>query len=274
MWVWNQVLLCLPAAPIVGGNLFVLISMQKSLRIDKDHMDSFSIKGLTPLRRFLKLLHLEGIPWPGSSVYNRISESALFQEQYNRVVQHILSFCSDGHLLDVGTGPGRLLMKLHSAAPGMRLIGIDISRAMISQARKNIELSGLHRVIQLREGTASMIPFPDSTFDIVVSTAAVHHWKDPVRGLNEVYRVLKDGRYALIYDVVTDTPPHVLEQMEIQFGRVRTAFFWIHALEEPFLSLSNFQNLAESSLFKKSETRFVGILCCLIMKKEIPDIVA
>lgn len=119
-----------------------------------------------------------------------------------------------------------------------------------------------------------MIPFPDNTFDIVVSTAAIHHWKDPVRALNEVYRVLKGGRYALIYDVVSGTPSHIVEQMRHRFGRLRTAFFWIHAYEEPFLNLSSFERLADDTLFKKGEIRFVGILCCLILKKEIPDIVA
>lgn len=237
-------------------------------------MDNHPIKGLTSLRRLLKMLHPEGIPWPGSTIYNRISSTGVFQEHYDRVAQHILTFCSAGHLLDIGTGPGRLLITLHRASPGMHLTGIDISPAMVGRARKNMELSGLRKAVPIREGAASMIPFPDNIFDIVVSTAAIHHWKDPVRGLNEVYRVLKGGRYALIYDVVSGTPSHVVEQMQRRFGRLRTAFFWIHAYEEPFLSLSNFERLAEGTFFRKGEIRFVGILCCLILKKEIPDIVA
>lgn len=131
----------------------------------------------------------------------------------------------------------------------MRLVGIDISPAMVAEARKDIESSGLRRSIQIREGSADRIPFPGNIFYIVVSTAAIHHWKDPVTGLNEVYRVLNDERYALMYDVVSDTPAHILEQLRRQFGRLRTAFFWIRAFEEPFYGLTHLQRLAGGTLF-------------------------
>jgi len=229
---------------------------------------------LTPLRRFLKLFHPEGIPWPGASLYNWISGTEVFQDLYERVAQHILTYCSQGHLLDIGTGPGRLLMTLHRASPAMRLAGCDISQAMVDRARKNIESSGLANVIEVRQGSAAAIPFPDSTFDVVVSTGTIHHWKDPTGGLNEVYRVLKDERYALMYDVVSDTPSHILGQMQRQFGRLKAILFWVHAFEEPFYRFAKFEELAEGTLFEKGETRFVGTLCCLILKKEIPDIIA
>ncbi len=229
---------------------------------------------LTPLRRFLKLFHPEGIPLPGAFLYDRISATGVFQDLYERVSRHILTFCPQGYLLDVGTGPGRLLVRLHDAAPDMRLAGIDISAAMVRRAAKNMESSGLRGVIDIREGGAATIPFPDNTFDIVVSTGTIHHWKDPIAALHEIYRVLKDGRYALMYDVVSDTPSYVLQQMARKFGRLKTTFFWIHAFEEPFYSLSAFERLADDTPFANEGTRFVGILCCLILKKEIPDIVA
>jgi ubiquinone/menaquinone biosynthesis C-methylase UbiE len=37
------------------------------------------------------------------------------------------------------------------------------------------------------------LPFADERFEVVVSTASIHHWKDPDRGLAEIYRVLKPG---------------------------------------------------------------------------------
>lgn len=61
---------------------------------------------LTPLRRLLRLFHPEGIPWPGSVIYDRISATGPFQEYYRRLAQHIIGYCSSGYLLDVGTGPG------------------------------------------------------------------------------------------------------------------------------------------------------------------------
>ncbi|GBC60227.1 hypothetical protein DENIS_1178 [Desulfonema ishimotonii] len=117
----------------------------------------------------------------------------------------ILTCRARGRLLDIGTGPGWLLVKLHEKSSDLRLTGLDISAPMITTARKNIRRLGLSEHIYFREGTAAHLPFAGNSFDIVVSTGSLHHWKEPVRGLNEVYRVLCPGGYALIYDLVSDT---------------------------------------------------------------------
>jgi ubiquinone/menaquinone biosynthesis C-methylase UbiE len=218
-------------------------------------------------RRFLKLFHPEGIPWPGSVIYNAISSAAIFQRHYELVARDILSYCAQGSLLDIGTGPAWLLLKLHQHSPAMRLVGIDSSPAMVAKARKNILGAGLSDVIEIREGNASQIPFADRAFDIVVSTGSIHHWKHPIAALNDVYRVLKPGGYALMYDLVTDTPAAILNEMAHQFGRLKMTLFWLHGFEEPFYSRQNYESLTHPTLFKEGRTQFVGLLCCLILKK-------
>jgi ubiquinone/menaquinone biosynthesis C-methylase UbiE len=218
-------------------------------------------------RRFLKLVHPEGIPWPGTFFYNAISGTAIFQGHYELVAKDILSYCSEGNLLDIGTGPAWLLLKLHQQSPAMRLVGIDSSSSMVAKARKNMAKAGLADVIEIGEGNASQIPFADKSFDIVVSTGSIHHWKHPIAALNDVYRVLKPGGYALMYDLVTDTPAAILDEMAHQFGRLKMTLFWLHGFEEPFYNRENYQSLARPTLFKDGRTQFVGLLCCLIMKK-------
>lgn len=222
---------------------------------------------LSPLRRLLKLVHPEGIHWPGSVVYNAISFSAIFQKHYELAAKDILSHCSQGTLLDIGTGPARLLLNLYQQALDMRLVGIDSSAAMVAQARKNISAAGISDAVEVKEGSAARIPFPDQSFDIVVSTVSMHHWKKPTDCLNEVYRVLKDNSFALMYDLVSDTPKSILEQMKREYGRLKTFLFWLHSFEEPFYTQKNFEALAQTTLFQKGRTRFLGLLCCLILKK-------
>jgi ubiquinone/menaquinone biosynthesis C-methylase UbiE len=229
---------------------------------------------LSPLRRLLKLIHPEGIPWPGSVFYDAISSSAIFQKHYEMATKDILGYCSAQHpfreqgiLLDIGTGPARLLLKIHQESPNMRLVGIDSSSAMVTKARQNISAAGMSDAIEVKEGSADHIPFPDQSFDIVISTASIHHWKEPTAGLNETYRVLKDGGYTLIYDLVSDTPQSILDQTKREFGNWKTTLFWLHSFEEPFYSRQNFEALAQPTLFKQGQTRFVGLLCCLILKK-------
>jgi len=226
-----------------------------------------SLHGLSPIRRLLKLLHPEGIPWPGSVLYNAVSGTGVFQRYYERLAADIARYCSAGRLLDIGTGPGWLLVKLHQRAPELKMVGIDASPAMVGKARENVIAAGLSDVITVTEGNAGRIPFADDSFDIVVSTGSIHHWKEPVPALNEVYRVLKPCAYALMYDLVSDTPAPALREMAQEFGRLRTWMFWLHGFEEPFYQRRNFELLARPTRFREGHTQFVGVLCCLILKK-------
>jgi ubiquinone/menaquinone biosynthesis C-methylase UbiE len=222
---------------------------------------------LSPMRRLMKLIHPEGIPWPGSVIYNALSSSAIFMKHYELAAEDIVSHCSQGTLLDIGTGPARLLLKLHQQSPGMRLVGIDSSSAMVTNAKQNVAEAGLSEFIEIQLGSASQIPFQDRTFDIVVSTVSMHHWKQPEACLNEIYRVLKDNSYAIIYDLVSDTPKSTLSDIKREFGRLKATMFWLHSFEEPFYTRQNFEAIAQSSLFRKGRTQFLGLFCCLILKK-------
>jgi ubiquinone/menaquinone biosynthesis C-methylase UbiE len=233
----------------------------------KSEVDCGGMAKLSFWRRQLKRIHPEGIPWPGSFFYNALSGTAIFQEHYELVAKDILNYCAQGSLLDIGTGPGWLLVKLHQQAPSMQLVGIDSSPSMVTEAQRNMVKAGVSGTIEIKEGNASQIPFDGDSFDIVVSQWSIHHWKHPVEGLNEVYRVLKPGGYALMYDLVSDTPAGALEEIGRKVGRFKIWLFWLHGFEEPFYSRENYEALASSTLFKEGRTQFVGILCCLIMKK-------
>lgn len=222
---------------------------------------------LSLARRLLKIFHPEGIPWPCTVFYNAVSGTSVFQRHYELVARDILEYCSEGSILDVGTGPGWLLVQIHQQSPELRVVGLDASPSMVAKARKNIADAGLSEVAEIEEAEASLMPFADGSFDIVVSTGSIHHWKDPTACLNEVYRVLKRGGHALIYDLVSDTPASVLKETAREFGRLRMLLLWLHAFEEPFYNCRNFALLACPTLFKEGRVRFVGALYCLVMEK-------
>ncbi|MFH2102369.1 MAG: class I SAM-dependent methyltransferase [Chloroflexota bacterium] len=223
---------------------------------------------LPVLRRILKRFHPEGIPWPGTAVYNAVSATGIFQRNYELVARDIAAVCPEGRLLDIGTGPGWLLLKIHQTAPRLAITGVDISPAMVAKARENMSAAGLGPVIQVQDGSADRLPFADAAFDIVVSTGSIHHWKDPVTGINEIHRVLVPGGRALLYDIVSDTPAEVMRAGRRHFGRFQMLMLWLHAFSEPFYSQENFASLGADSLFGKAQTRYVGVLCCLVLKKD------
>ena len=122
---------------------------------------------LSRTRKLLKIFHPEAIPWPGTQIYNVVSKSRIFQRHYELIADDILSYCSEGSILDVGTGPGWLLLKLHEKSPGLRLTGLDASPSMVNKARKNMARVGLSKVVEIKKGNVNRMPFADNSFDAV-----------------------------------------------------------------------------------------------------------
>jgi ubiquinone/menaquinone biosynthesis C-methylase UbiE len=218
-------------------------------------------------RRLIKIIHPEAIPGFAAKVYNKLSMTTVFQKHYALVAQDVLNYCPSGKILDVGTGPGWLLVELHKINPSFKITGVDISVGMIDRARMNLERNWIQNIIELKVATAKNLPFEDNYFDVVVSTGSMHHWKDTTSSLNEIYRVLKPGGYTLIYDLISNIPKPVLRQAIKDFGRLSMILMQIHDFEEPFYSVSDLEELVTNTKFKQGSTKFVGVLCCLILKK-------
>jgi ubiquinone/menaquinone biosynthesis C-methylase UbiE len=224
---------------------------------------------MTGWRGLAKRLHPEGIPWPGSVLYNALSGSEIFLCHYDLVARDAARYGRAANILDVGTGPGHLLPALRKAFPGARLVGVDISPAMIELAKRNLGTGGGDPGIELRVAGAAALPFEDGAFDRVVSTGSLHHWKDPPAALSEAYRVLKAGGYALIYDLVRDVPKEVREYVRCRFGGFRLALLWLHSFEEPFLDAGEMEALGRRTEFSVEGTTFAGALCCLVLRKTV-----
>jgi len=221
----------------------------------------------TGWRQCLRRWHPEGIPWPFAILYNAISRSRVFVEHYRLVADDVGHYYRSGRVLDIGTGPGWLLLALRRSLPEADLVGVDISAAMVSLAKGNLTRAGCAGGVEVTQAGADALPFPDESIDVVVSTGSLHHWKNPVAGLNEVHRVLKPGRWALLYDLVSKVPPAVIRGARAEFGRVRSSLLWLHSFEEPFYSPEEMAALAPATHFGRGETRFVGVLCCLTLQK-------
>jgi ubiquinone/menaquinone biosynthesis C-methylase UbiE len=102
-----------------------------------------------------------------------------------------------GRVLEVGVGTG-LNLELYPA--GVRLTGVDISSRML--ARAAARASAPQAEVALVRGEVERLPFPDHTFDTVVATCVFCSVADPVAGLGELTRVVRDdGRILLLEHV-------------------------------------------------------------------------
>ncbi|MEW7989216.1 MAG: class I SAM-dependent methyltransferase [Candidatus Thiodiazotropha sp.] len=220
----------------------------------------------TRWRGIIKRFHPEAIPWPASLLYNAISGTGIFLHHYQLVAQDLSRYGPADRLLDIGTGPGRLLFELRRVFPDTALYGVDISPAMVEQANKNLETSGCEN-IELDVADAKALPYADGSFDLVISTGSLHHWKDPIDSLSELYRITKPGGYALMYDLVRTMPQRIRDEVRARYGGFRLALLWLHSFEEPFYSPEEMEALGRSTDYKVEGTGFVGALCCLILRK-------
>lgn len=94
--------------------------------------------------------------------------------------------------LDAGCGGGRYLVAL-SRLGAAKVAGIDISEDAVKAANQRLETRGLSPVAHAQRASVLEIPFPDASFDYVVSSGVIHHTPDPKRGFRELVRVLKPG---------------------------------------------------------------------------------
>jgi SAM-dependent methyltransferase len=97
-------------------------------------------------------------------------------------------------ILDVATGTGRLPLALlgeRFAATGGRIVGLDLSRGMLRQARAKL-VPYEDRVSLVRED-ASRLPFDDETFDAVTCLETLEFLPRPLEALGEMVRVLAPG---------------------------------------------------------------------------------
>jgi len=106
-------------------------------------------------------------------------------------------------ILDVGCGTGGVTIpaKIRVGENGSAA-GIDPAPEMIAVARRKAQRAGIE--IDFRVGVIESLPFPDETFDVVTSSLMMHHLPEHVRvkGLAEIWRVLKPGGRILIADMM------------------------------------------------------------------------
>ncbi|WIM99585.1 methyltransferase domain-containing protein [Actinoplanes oblitus] len=109
-------------------------------------------------------------------------------------------------VLEIGCGPGDVLLQLGRRVPDAKLIGIDPDPAALRKARRKAARRGLEITFQL--AYADRLPLPDDSVDRVLSSYMLHHLDtdQQVAALREVGRVLRPGGEVHVVDA--DGTPH------------------------------------------------------------------
>lgn len=108
-----------------------------------------------------------------------------------------------GRALDIGTGPGQIVVKLARRLTLWKFVGVDRAPNMIAQARTNLEEAGaaLAGRVEFQVADGNKLPFPDASFDLVMSNSVLHHLEEPRHVLAEMARLTKPGGAILLRDL-------------------------------------------------------------------------
>jgi SAM-dependent methyltransferase len=129
-------------------------------------------------------------------------------EAWSRILDE-LGLRGDEAILDLGCGRGAVLLLAAQRLPRGRATGIDLWQARdqsgnaLDVTQKNAGLEGVADRIELRTGDMRELPFADESFDLVVSSLALHNIPDTegrARAVTEAVRVLRPGGRIVLAD--------------------------------------------------------------------------
>lgn len=173
------------------------------------------IFGMTSSKAVREVGFAEGIDDADvADAFGRLQELPQFKMIRNKIVEHVTKpsigepVAEGMSLLDLGCGTGHLLRAFYDEGvsgkmPRLRLYGIDIGAESIRFCKENLAAAGITDV-NLREGDGADMPYSDESLNIVVTSLSLHHWTEPLRVLNEIYRVLTPDGLLVLFDMRRD----------------------------------------------------------------------
>lgn len=161
----------------------------KELPVYWSHSTGSKISPLAYIRTFFEVLGIWW-RWRGLPAMLRIASWAGKNFSEMNHVDYCRQFLPAGGLvLDVGSGKGKFLRAMSER--GFRATGIEVSQSYIQAAKNEAMTAGA--TIDLREGRAEELPFPDNNFDFVNCAEVSEHVDEPKKMCEEIWRVLKPG---------------------------------------------------------------------------------
>jgi ubiquinone/menaquinone biosynthesis C-methylase UbiE len=109
--------------------------------------------------------------------------------------------------VDIGCGPGDVMIRLARAVPGLHVTAIDGSAPMIALARDAIRAAGLEDRITLLRGQIPGVPLAEHAYDAILSKDLLHHLPDPSVLWKEVRRLGRSGAVVFVMDLIRPSSP-------------------------------------------------------------------
>ncbi len=185
-----------------------------------------------------------------------------FEEENQGFVDRFRNYFPDvteGHVLDIGCGPGDIPIRFVRAFPGCRMTGVDASLPMIRLAEQAVQTAGLADRITLRCERVQALMLPEPA-DAAISNSLLHHLPNPLHFWYGLKKLVKPGAYVLVMDLLRPESPEEAQ-----------AIVDCYAADEPAILRRDFYN---SLLAAFTEDEVAAQLAELNLSRlviEVPD---
>jgi ubiquinone/menaquinone biosynthesis C-methylase UbiE len=201
----------------------------------------------------IKQLRSEGIEGYFAIKYAEFAkDTPAMQESYANIADRVTAVISEGSFLEVGAGPAFVSIEIARRIPRAQIVGLDISEAMIEIGKRNVAEAGLSERITFRRGNAVAMPFDDAEFDFIVSSGSLHHWGKPIEVFEEIHRVLKPGKPALVSDLRKDAPKEKVDEFSRHIKSWLMRWGLRHSVGESYTQ-QGIEELLSRTHFKEAE---------------------
>ncbi len=132
--------------------------------------------------------------------YDFVQKYIVRDVRYKTQLIHQANIQPGQRVLDLGCGTGTLAIMVKESQPSAEVTGLDADPDMLKVARYKSGERKAH--VKFDVGFTNKLPYPDASFDRVMSSIMIHHLKTPdkITTANEVFRVLKPGGELHIID--------------------------------------------------------------------------
>ena len=119
----------------------------------------------------------------------------------NDFMREQLALEENDHILEIGSGTGKLINEMAKREDNIFIEGLDLSNTMVAVAQRKNIIHIASGKVTIRQGAFEEIPYRDSSFNKICSANTIYFWSSPDTFLQKIFRILKPGgRLVLAFE--------------------------------------------------------------------------
>ena len=203
------------------------------------------------MMKFFRRYQDLGIEGAQAKMYDEMTRQHRIKEMKSQASEEVKHIKDGDSVLEVAPGAGYLSIELAKLG-NYKITGMDISKDLVEIASKNAREAGVDAYF--RQGNVSNMPFHENEFDFIVCVLAFKNFKEPLKALAEMHRVLKPGGTALIMDLNRNASMKVTKTVAENIGLKGMMAYIAGAIQrQGAYTRKEFETFISQTEFKKFE---------------------